>query len=120
MRRAIELIKNFEEDNFISMAESELGEIIHKDWEFEEVPDSPGYIRLKDTDTEEERLHNRRVFDRSYEIEEAQWTELWKIIVGQDRQQIRKMIQLAEKSGEDIHKTATGHFDGTDLRRWWD
>ena len=41
MRRAIELIKNYNESNYIEMAESELGPLVLHDWEFEPVPDKP-------------------------------------------------------------------------------
>jgi hypothetical protein len=117
MKRAIELIKNFENDDFIPMAEAELGKIFHNDWEFEETSD--GYLKLKDNDTEEERLHNRKVFDRAYEIEEQQWAELWKIIAGQERSEFRKIVETAEK-GEDVYEASSKHFDGTCLRTWWD
>lgn len=117
MKRAIELIKNFENDDFIPIAEAELGKIFHNDWEFEETSD--GYLKLKDNDTEEERLHNRKVFDRAYEIEEQQWAELWKIIAGQERSEFRKIVETAEK-GEDVYEASSKHFDGTCLRTWWD
>jgi uncharacterized protein YeeX (DUF496 family) len=61
MKRAVELIRNYNQDLYIDMAESELGEIIHRDWEFEDVEDSPGFSRLKDTQTQEQKEHNSRV-----------------------------------------------------------
>ena len=40
MQRVIQILKNIEEDNYIQMAETELGEIIHHDWEFEETEET--------------------------------------------------------------------------------
>ena len=73
MRRAIELIKNYNEDKYIEMAESELGPLAIYEWEFEPVPDKPEYSRIIDRDTEEEKIHNRKVFNRAREIEEKEW-----------------------------------------------
>ena len=53
MRRAVELIKNYNESNYIDMAESELGPLALHEWEFEDVEDKPGYSRVLDKDTEE-------------------------------------------------------------------
>ena len=41
IRRAIQLIKNYNQDLYIEMAEKELGKLNLYDWEFETVPDSP-------------------------------------------------------------------------------
>ena len=41
MRRAVELIQNYNEDIYIDMAEKELGKLMIHDWEFEPVPDKP-------------------------------------------------------------------------------
>ena len=117
MQRAIQILKNIEEDNYIQMAETELGEIIHHDWEFEETEetiDNPlgekneKTYRLVDKDTDEEKEHNRKVFDRTHELEEQEWAELCQIIKGQD-------TELFDKD-KDFYK----QFDGTGLRSWWD
>ena len=117
MQRVIQILKNIEEDNYIQMAETELGEIIHHDWEFEETEetiDNPlgekneKTYRLVDKDTDEEKEHNRKVFDRTHELEEQEWAELCQIIKGQD-------TELFDKD-KDFYK----QFDGTGLRSWWD
>ena len=108
MRRAAELIRNYNEDNYIDLAEAELGGLILHDWEFEDVPDRPGYSQLVDKDTPEEKEHNSKVFNRAREIEEAQWKELWSILKGQD-------FSLFNKE-TDWHS----QFDGSGLRGWWD
>jgi hypothetical protein len=120
MKRAVELIRNYNQDLYIDMAESELGEIIHRDWEFEDVEDSPGFSRLKDTQTQEQKEHNSRVYARSREIQEDEWNELWSLIKGQDHSEYRKMYDLLtdeEKNKEDHY---CKWFDGSGLRGWWD
>ena len=108
MRRAIELIKNYNEDNYIDMAEKELGELMIHDWEFEEVPDKPGYSQLVDNDTDEEKKHNKKVFDRAREIEKQEWDELFVILKGQDYTKFDEDIDWYEQ------------FDGSGIKGWWD
>lgn len=120
MRRASELMRNYNEDLYIEMAEKELGEIVHHPWEFEEVPDMPGYSRLKDFDTEEEKEHNRKVFERAREIQESEWKELWSIMKGQDHREYQTFsdsLTEEERKKEDYYYK---WFDGTGLRGWWD
>ena len=107
-RRAIELIKNYNQDNYIEMSEKELGEIVHHDWEFEPVEDKPGYSRLVDKDTDEEKIHNRKVFDRAREIERQEWDELFTILKGQDYTKFDKDVDWDEQ------------FDGSGIKGWWD
>jgi hypothetical protein len=108
MRRAIQLIQNYNKDSYIEMAENELGKLILRDWEFEDVPDKPGFSQLIDNETENEKEHNGKVFDRAREIEKMEWEELWIIIQGQDYTKFDKDIDWYEQ------------FDGTGLRGWWD
>ena len=120
MKRAAELIRNYNEDLYIEMAEAELGEVIHHEWEFEEVEDKPGYSRLVDKETEEEKDHNRKVFERASEIEEQEWKELWRILQGQDHREYQKISEslTGEERKEEDHYYKW--FDGTGLRGWWD
>ena len=101
MRRALELLRNNKEDNYITKAEAELGELVMHDWEFEEV--DGGNYRLLDKDTAEEKEHNRKVFQRAKEIQDAEWKELWEIFKG---------TRYSKKYGK--------KYDGTDMRSWWD
>ena len=108
MRRVIELIKNYNEDKYIDMAETELGELVLHDLEFESVPDKPEYSQLVDKNTPEEKEHNRKVFDRAREIEEQEWSELFVILKGQDYTKFDENIDWDKQ------------FDGSGLRGWWD
>jgi hypothetical protein len=108
MWRAALLMDHFIKDNFVELAEKELGDIIHHDWEFEPSPDHDGAFILVDGETLEEKEHNRKVFTRAREIEESMWAELWGILEGQDYRKFSKKIDWNEQ------------FDGSGLRGWWD
>jgi hypothetical protein len=108
MRRVVELIRNYNQDRYIEMAESELGELVLHPWEFIPVEGKPELYELKDKDTPEEKEHNRKIFKRSSEIGEQEWIELFEILKGQDYSKFPK--------DEDFDK----HFDGSGLRGWWD
>ena len=108
MRRAVQLIRNYNEDRYTEMAEAELGEMILHEWEFEPVPDRPGYTRLIDKDTPEEKEHNRKVMDRALKIQTQEWDELFEIFKGQDYSKFDKDIDFYEQ------------FDGSGINTWWD
>lgn len=120
IRRAVQLIKNYNEGRYIEMAEAELGKIANRCLEFEKVPDKPGYLQIVDKDTPEERAHARKVYNRARELEEAEWEELWQILRGQDHKEYYKLY----KSLTDEEKKETDHyykwFDGTGMKGWWD
>ena len=120
MKRVIELLKNVRSDSYIEMAEKELGEIKHIDWEFEEVPDKPGYMKLVDKEDEEEKNHNRKVYDRANEIESEEWKEIWRILEGQDHNEYVKLMEST--SEEDKRNTDLWYkwFDGSGMKMWWD
>lgn len=116
MRRAIELIKNYNEDRYIEMAEKELGELVLHDWEFEGVEDKPGFSRLVDKDTDEEKEHNRKVFERAQEIEEKEWSELFNIFKGRPSPEFQMFLDKSK----DKKSAWDNWFDGSDMRGWWD
>jgi len=99
MRRALELLKHKLDDDYIQRAELEFGAINHSEFEFEKTED--GNYRLIDNDTEEDKIHARKVYKRAIVIEQKEWNELWDIFKG-------KKFTTWEK------------YDGSDLRGWWD
>jgi hypothetical protein len=113
MCHAAKLIEHFIEEDFVELAEQELGEITVHDFEFEDAPDHPGCYRLVDNDTPEEREHSTKVFARAREIEESMWSELWDILKGQDSAEIKSLPETDEKAYDKW-------FNGTGLRGWWD
>jgi len=120
MKRAAELIRNYNQDLYIEMAEKELGKVILYDWEFEEVEDKPGYSRLVDNDTEDEKEHNRKVFKRAREIGDQEWKELWRILQGQDHEEYKKISEALTEEEKRAQDHYYKWFDGSDLRGWWD
>ena len=120
MRRAIELIRNYNEDKYIEMAESELGEVVHHPWEFEDVEDNPRCSRLVDNDTPEEKEHNRKVYNRSYEIEGQEWEELFKLLKGQNHEEYRKLYDAQSEKDVKNDNLWDEWFDGSGIKGWWD
>ena len=120
MRRVIQLIKNYNQDLYIEMAEKELGKLNLYDWEFETVPDSPDLKRLVDKETEEEKVHNRKVFNRAREIGDSEWNELWQIFKGQDNEEYQKLKETLTEEQKREEDQYYKWFDGSDLRGWWD
>lgn len=120
MKRVIELLNHLRTDSYIEMAEKELGKINHIDWEFEEVPDSPGFMKLVDKQDEQEKNHNRKVYKRADEIEAEEWREIWRILEGQDQNEYVKLMEST--TGEDKRKTDLWYkwFDGSGMKHWWD
>ena len=80
MRRALELLKNSREDNFIDRAEQELGELKLSEWQFELLEN--GNHKFIEDESEKDKKHNRKVYQRARQIEEKEWKELWKIVDG--------------------------------------
>jgi hypothetical protein len=101
INRALELLKHKLDDDYVERAQTELGELILSDWEFEKTEE--GNYKMIDLviETASARKHNRRVFKRARVIEDTEWKELWDIFKG-------KKFTTWEK------------FDGSDLRGWWD
>ena len=99
MKRAIELLENKIEDNYIDRIEDANGKLVMKEWKFEDS-ENGSYV-LVDEDTEDEKKHNRMIFKKAYDLEEKEWAELWEIIKGKKWE-----------AGKD--------WDGSDLRGWWD
>jgi len=118
MRRAAYLMERFIEDDFLELAEKELGEVVCYGFNFEPVPDKPGYSRIVDKETPEEKEHNSKVFARAHEIQEQMWVELWAIIKGQDYSDFDKIKgNTKRKEQDDLYNN---WFDGSGLRGWWD
>lgn len=113
MQRAAYLMECFIEENFVELAEKELGEIIHNGFEFENAPDHPGCYQLIDNDTPEEKDHNTKVFTRANEIEESMWSELWNILKGQNPAEIKSLPEIDEDAYDKW-------YNGSGLRNWWD
>ena len=73
--------------------------------------------KLVDYDTDEEREHNRKVYDRTHELEEQEWNELFEILKGQNYKEYYDTLSEEEKKNPNNHSE---WFDGSGLRGWWD
>lgn len=120
IRRAVQIIQNYNNDLFIDMAEAELGELYFRGFDMNdfvetgETIDNPlGEKNEKtyywvDRLSEEESEHNRKVYQRAREISDSEWIEFCEILKGQDYVKFDKNI--------DFYK----QFDGSGLKGWWD
>ncbi len=121
MKRVVEILKNVNEDRYIEMAEAELGEIIHHPWEFEDVPDKPGYSQLVDKETPAEKRHNSKVYNLSRKLEESEWKELFELLHGQNYKKFNTLFKKHKKAGmKDDRDLWNDWFDGSGLKGWWD
>jgi hypothetical protein len=118
MRRAIQLLDNRLNDNYIDQAEKELGELIMKSFEFE--PTDDGLYTLKDNETKKEKQHNSKVFKLAQNIDEKEWKELWKIFEGQNINEYKKLSKSLTPEEHKRRNIWNEWFDGTDMRGWWD
>lgn len=117
IKRAIQLLENRLNDNYVEQAEKELGEIIHRDWEFEKIEGSDSY-RMKDNESKEEREHNGKVFRLAQTIDDREWRELWNIFKGQSTIDYKKFKKTLTK--EEQATAWDKWFNGSDMRGWWD
>lgn len=116
MYRAAFIMERFIEDDFVEIAEQELGALILRKFEFEDTPDKPGFCQLVDNETPEEKEHNSKVFKRAREIETQMWKELWIILEGQNTSHFDVFLDKSK----DKKNAWDNWFDGSGLRGWWD
>jgi hypothetical protein len=101
MRRAIRLLQNKIEDNYVQKAEKELGkELKYGEIEFKQMPN--GLYEMTSTVDNDETIKNdnREIIKYSVLIENKEWSELWDIIKG-----------TKWKDWD--------NYDGSDMRHWW-
>lgn len=109
--RAIIILRHFEHEDFIELAEIELGyKYEYGDFNFEPIEDEPGLSRLLDGLSEEATERNTILRDKAREIQNNMWKELWSIIQGQDYDKFKPN----DKMGWDEQ------FDGSGILGWWD
>jgi hypothetical protein len=77
MERAVYLLKLFEADDFIELAEKELGyEMEHGNIWFEPCKDEHGYFKMCDNLNEDQVNRNRDIILKTSEIQDKMWKEL--------------------------------------------
>jgi hypothetical protein len=119
MRRAVEILGHFREEDFLDLAEKELGiNLITRDWEFEDTGRGDGSSYLVDNETTEEKENNNKIFSRSRDIEKEMFKELWIILEGQDYDKFEKAPE--DMDHNDSYDHWSNQFDGSGIRGWWD
>jgi len=109
IKKVIELINNSREDQYIYRAEEELGEIRGENWFL-------GDDELNPEDME----HNRKVYARAREIEEAEWSEIWDILRGQNIDEYRTLMGKLPPEEKGKMDVWNDWYDGSGIRNWWD
>jgi hypothetical protein len=116
IRRAIKLLNNRLNDNYIDQAEAQLGKLFLKEPEFE--PTENGLYRLIDNQTKEETAHNVKVFRLASTIDDREWRELWNTFKGQSMIDFKKYMKELPK--EEQTNAWEMWYNGSDMRGWWD
>jgi hypothetical protein len=118
IKRAIQLLDNRLNDNYIEQAEKELGVLYPNPFEFE--PHESGTYILKDNNTPNEREHNSKVFRLAQTIDDREWRELWNIFKGQSILDYKKYLKTIPKEQQKTRDVWNEWFNGSDMRGWWD
>jgi hypothetical protein len=118
IKRAIQLLDNRLNDNYIEQAEAEFGKLHLKPLESEDLGN--GTSRLLDTNTKEENEHNRRVFKLASTIDDREWRELWNIFKGQSILDYKKLLKTIPTEEQKTRDVWNEWYNGSDMRGWWD
>jgi hypothetical protein len=118
IKRAIQLLNNRLNDNYIEQAEAEFGKLHLKPLESEDLGN--GTSRLLDTNTKEENEHNRRVFKLASTIDDREWRELWNIFKGQSILDYKKHLKTIPTEEQKTRDVWNEWYNGSDMRGWWD
>jgi len=95
MARVCEILRHIVNDEYLSLAEDEVGKLSRVELDFESV-EGKDYLRLKDNRTDDQHTQDWKIYNRRNELEEEEWSELWEIVSG----------------SVEMH--------GSDMRGWWD
>jgi len=83
MKRALDILNNIRDDNYLELAEKELGyKYIYSDFIFERVDNN--LFKLKNDLSSEVGKKNYDLSEKSEEIKEEEWIELMDILKGND------------------------------------
>ena len=128
MRRAVEIIQNYNNFHYLDMAEKELGELHQRSFSEDDFVETGETVendisgknektyRFIDRLSEEESKHNRKVYNRATEIEDKEWREFFEILKGQNY----SYYQMFHDKSEDKEKSFDNWFDGSGIKGWLD
>lgn len=120
MRRAIELLNYHINDDFIEIAEKQLGKKLATRWNFEFDEKFEGFAKLFADETEEETRDNAQIYELTHKLKTDTWNELFLILKGQDS---IEYAELCERSTDEERKNNDlwyKWFDGSGIQGWWD
>lgn len=109
IKRAVEIIRGINEDNYLDRAQKELGELKNIGGWYTDIEDTP-----------EEKEHNRKVFDLSNKIAADEWDELFSILKGQNHEEYCKLIDNATEEEKRKSNLWDKWYDGSGMKHWWD
>jgi hypothetical protein len=96
IQEAIDLLDRIIDDEYIDIAELELG------------------INFSDAIPAAEAM---QVINRSKELAERDWKRLWRIFEGQNH---NEYVMLLDRNSDPKQDIWAQWFDGTDMKGWWD
>jgi hypothetical protein len=105
MKRAIQILNNICESDYISQAET----ILQR-----EVILSP--LILEDAELEK----NREIFNLATKLEKEEWEELWTIVEGQKYEDFLRMIEEKDLNSGERERLYREWQDGSGMQSWWD
>jgi len=110
INRVIEIIENIRENNYLSKAESELGEIILRNgWMFTDEEENPEIV-----------AHNKKIYDKADILEELEWNELFDILKGQNFNEYKTLMDNLSPEEKNKMGVWNDWYDGSGIRNWWD
>lgn len=107
IRRAIEILNNQANDNYIELAEKQLGLSVDCTHVFEESPKEIEEV-------------NKKIFDLSDILEKEQWEELFHILKGQDHGEYVKLVDIDREKEDRDPDLWENWYDGSGMKHWWD
>ena len=107
IRRAIEILNHQANDNYIELAEKQLGLSVDCTHMFEESPKEIEEV-------------NKKIFDLSDILEKDQWDELFHILKGQDHREYVKLVDIDREKEDRDPDLWENWYDGSGLKHWWD
>jgi len=120
IKRAIQILSNIKEYDYIELAEKKLGMEVVGGFEFlpiEEVDEEGEHMyEMKKLNIKDD-ANNSKIFDLSRKLEEDEWKELWTIFQGQD---YTKFKHSKTKNYNKHHDEWAKQFDGSGMKGWWD
>lgn len=113
IKRAISILNRQADDDYISLAEGQLGYEVNLDH---------GIFSGHQDEPEEVTSANRKIFDLAQELEEKEWKELFKILQGQEHSHYYMLLDKATSENRDLKPEDVWEkwFDGSGMKGWWD